>query len=217
MKPQIKGAVFKMIPLALSLILTTACGKKNQVKAPAAGVGTTVMGIPNLPASSGAQIQQMISSFPCSTGQRMPELQFSTTGAQNGGNSTLIGPNFTQGLISGPVSSVFIGKSSFNDIMIVTKIANGNQLMGFNVTVSMCQFNPLIMPGRSLSGLTADQGIILTENTSTGLGTVIAQNTVSIAGQYQNYPATNVTTTYAPVSTSGGYTGGGYTGGWTWP
>ncbi|HAZ14071.1 MAG: hypothetical protein A2X86_14270 [Bdellovibrionales bacterium GWA2_49_15] len=220
MKPHSLGKFLKIVPLAFALIMTMACGKKNSVKGATPGVGTTVMGIPNLPGTTGAQVQQIISSYPCTQGgQRIPEIQLSTAGAAPGGNTTLISGPYNPGSIPGPVTTVFVGKSAFNDVMVVTMIANGTQVLGYNITVSMCSFIsnnvPLIIPGRPLSNFMTPSGLVLSLNTTCGIGSAIG-NVVMMAAAYQNYPQTQVQTIFAPVAcgtTTGGYTGGGYTGG----
>ena len=215
MKPHSFRHILKIVPLALSLIVTMACGKKNQVKSATLGAPIPVMGIPNLPGTSGAQIQQIISAYPCAQGQRMPEIQLSTSGAAPNGNNTLISGPYNSGQISGPIAMVFVGKSAFNDVMVVTKIANGTQLLGYNLTVSMCQYNPLIMPGRPLSGFSTPMGIVLNQATNCGIGSVDNALVEMMAGAYQNYQQTKVQTTFTTVGCggAGGYTGGGYTGG----
>ncbi|MBI2519439.1 MAG: hypothetical protein HYV97_03440 [Bdellovibrio sp.] len=215
MKPHSLGHFFKIVPLALSLILTMACGKKNSVKSSTPSVGTTVMGIPNLPATLAGQIQQIITSNPCNQGQRIPEIQLNTTGIAPSGNTTTITGSYNPGLISGPVTTMYVGRSTFNDIIVITKIANGPQVLGYNITVSMCTYNPFIMPGRPLSGFSTPMGLVLTDYTSCGWGSTIGK-VIMTAAAFQNYPQALVETTFAPIvcnGTSGGYTGGGYVGG----
>jgi len=220
--------LLRVLPLAISLALTVACGKKNRVNTSSLPTtGTTVMGMPNIPAAQATQIQQIIAQSPCSTGARLPELQFSSQGAMNNGNTSLVSGPFNQGFIGGPVSATFLGMSNFKDVMIVTKIANGTQVLGYNITISFCQFSPLLIPGRPLSGFSAPMGIVLDQDTNCGIGSVDYAEVIMIAGQYQMYPQAQVATTFtksAACGSFGGYTGGytggyngGYNGGWWWP
>ncbi len=190
---------FKIVPLALTLVLTMACGSKN--KAPnSVPVGTTIMGIPNLPATTSAQIQQVISKYPCQSGARMPEIQLSTTSIAPQGNQTVIMGPYNPGSVGGTVGMVYIGKSAFSDILIITKMTNGgSQVTGFNVTVSMCQYSNLIIPGRPLSGFDTPVGIMLSDYSSCGLGNVTYAKTVMLAGPYQNLPQVQVLTDFSSV------------------
>jgi len=185
------------ISLILAVLGSVGCGKKNKVGTTAAATGT-FNGIPSLPTQQGAQVQQLMTQFPCQNSQpRLADMNYSITSSTNNMNTSVLSGQFNPSPISGPVAAVYAGKSSFNDLIIVTKIANGSQVVGYNVTLSMCQYNPLLIPGRPLSNFQAPFGIVLDQDTNCGLGSVdSAQRTVMVAGQYQNYPQATVETTF---------------------
>jgi len=158
-----------------------------------------------IPDVSGGAINQLKSQTPCSSGgQRLPDLIFSTQSASAMGNTSSISGPFQQGEIDGTAVSTYAGLTYFGDIMIVTKMTNGTQVVGYNVILSMCTQQNLIMPGRQMTGLNAPFGIVLYDHTNCGFGNVdSALKTTMQAAQYQAYPATVIETTFGPACSSG--------------
>ena len=51
---------------------------------------------------------------------------------------------FQPGYVSGTEYDRYIGVSSFSDILIVEKVSNGNQVVGYNTIVSLCEYGQLV-------------------------------------------------------------------------
>lgn len=223
-----KGSNFKVCHTALALVLLlglASCGDKknstnssNNSSSNSNGVNnsgnwssTQYQDNTNYTSQQASQINSIKSSVNCQTGARLS--QDVIFGVQGGAyNSSTIGGTFQAGSISGTVSMLYVGISAFNDLMFVSKVTNGNSVLGYNVRISMCPQTagnfPFIGNERPLSGFTAPQGITLNDSTVCGVGQVTsAQNTTMVSGSitvnsygYQTtVPAANVVTTfYAP-------------------
>lgn len=149
-------------------------------------------------------LNRIKSSFNCTQGQRLSrDLTYNVRSSQNSTQTTLSGP-FNPGAIQGGGSTVktFVGVSAFNDIMIVTKIANGNQVVGYNVTISYCSMTgqngaPYISDLRPISNFRANFGIVLYEHVNCGFGSVdAAKETYAESANYQYLPAFPIWTTF---------------------
>ena len=109
-------------------------------------------------------------------------------GAQSG---TKINGNFVAGILPGDNSELHVGVSAFRDLMFVTKVTSGSQVLGFNVTLSFCEMaNPsspnfplLIASDRPLVNFQAQNGIILDMNTYCGYGVIDAALNTLITSQ----------------------------------
>lgn len=226
--------VGKNAMMLLALAALTACGQKdNKVVADSVG---NLQGLPNFSPQQSTQVNQILNSFPCRVGQasanngmvapwgsaggsnqgRLSQtFSFSVAGGYNqGGSRTTVSGQFQQGLMGGNVSGLYVGVSTFGDVMLVSKIGSGSQVQGYSVTLSMCTFSPLVMEGRALSNFQAPSGIILGSDNYCGFGAVdAAMNTLMIAqpfqtqGQYGpiNFNAANVYTTFYKPSCNGMY------------
>lgn len=210
------------LPLIL-LGLLGACGaeKKNTVNSNGLPSSEGVRGVspgmggPGYSSYYNPQVQQIKAQYPCAYGPRLQtDLNFNS-GVYNNSNTTLAGP-FNQGNTSGQVSGIYVGKSPFNDLMIISKVTNGsNQLLGWNITISMCSYgNGLVSDQRPLSGFLAPQGITIAESTSCGWGDILAaQNTIMIAGTVQmaggyQLPPQQVVTTFTVAGCGSSYPSG---------
>jgi len=116
-------------------------------------------------------------------------------------NPSLLSPNsYEEGAIeSQNTGNLYFGSSAFNDILVVQPVRDEKQkIVGANIYLSFCQFNPLIHSDRPLSNFQTPTGMVLTENYSAcPHGNVIALTATLSAAQFENYPATSVVTDFA--------------------
>ncbi len=192
-----------LIMFALVAITMQSCGKTNKVATnptPAGGApGSSPMGFPGVTAQQNGFVTQLMTRYPCQSGQRMPEMVFNTQGSFNG-NIAKVQGTFQPGAVGGTVAGVYAGVSSFGDIMVLTKVTNGMAVIGFNVSLSMCPFHPLIIPGRQIGNFQAPLGISLIDVNQCAAGSAIASLTRLEAAQYQYYPAGIIETTFSAPS-----------------
>ncbi len=192
--------------ISCCLLFVIGCGKKNVVNTgtTSSSSGGTVSGTSYL---STQDLTKLQTQYPCTQGNRVSDLHFSTTTTANyNGNSTVVSGPFNSGLISGSIDTTYFGVSGFNDLIIVHKIVNNSQVTGFNIVLSMCEFQSIIAQGRGLSGFTANNGIILDQDTNCSYSSVdAATNTVLIAAATSLLPEYPVVTTFTKASCGGGY------------
>jgi hypothetical protein len=207
---------------ACLLFLLSSCGKDNKVDsgkvAATSPLSTTPAGSSPFYAGNPAlsanpqiitQVQNLKSSVACLSGRN--RLTYDVSFFINGGavSGTTIGGSWQSGLLnsnSGIISNLYIGVSAFRDLMFVTKVTNGAQVVGYNVTLSFCEvpnkyanFPALVANGRPLVNFQAPYGIVLDTNTYCGYGVVdAAVNTVIISQR----DTTNPYTADYPVYTS---------------
>ena len=142
---------------------------------------------------------------------------FSTNNYNFGSSRTSIYGPFQQTPIHGNVSQIFVGLSTFGDVMIVSKVGNGSQVQGYNIQLSMCaewnrQTNvPYIDDSRPVTNFQANQ-IVLDVDNNCGYGSVdAALNTIVSTGPYNgnnggfsfSLPAYNAYTTFYKPSCNG--------------
>ncbi|MDO9183111.1 MAG: hypothetical protein Q7U04_11920, partial [Bacteriovorax sp.] len=122
-------------------------------------------------------------------------------------SGTTIGGNWQPGFMSnGTISNLYVGVSYYRDLMFVTKVTNGGQVIGYNATLSFCDvpnaypnFPPLVSNDRALVNFQAPSGIVLDVNTYCGYGVIDAAFNTIIVSQRS---ATNPYTSDYPVYTS---------------
>lgn len=223
-----KGGNSKVYHTALALILilgVTSCGGDKKNKTSSSNNSSSV-GLNNSGTLSGTQYQDSTgynsdqvntinnikSSVNCQYGARLTQdVIFSLQGGAY--NTSTIAGTWQPGSVGGTVSKLYVGISAFNDLMFVSKLTNGNSVVGYTVRLSMCPqyggYNvPFIANERPLSNFAAPQGITLNDSTVCGVSLVTsAQNTTMVSGPvtmnvngYQtNVPQAQVVTTfYAP-------------------
>lgn len=205
--------------LSLGLILAVGCGNKNEVgpdHIDLPNTGTSY--IPNLSSNQTGMVQQIKSQIQCRTGgaRLSKDYTFRTQPGYHpqGTRTNIYGP-FQQGAVSGNVSRLYVGESTFGDLMFVTKVTNGAQVVGYNITLSFCPYigndgAPYIHNNRPLEGFAAQNGITLDEDTNCGIGSVdSAQNTIGVfaATTYQHpggysvqLPPFNAVTTFHKIT-----------------
>jgi len=172
----------KLAMIVLILTLFSACGKKN--KAPRHRSGH-IPGAPNYSIQDAASINNYKNRVSCSYGQgrRIPDVTFNTTGgAQSASRTTVYGP-FQPGILGGNISKVYVGASTFGDIITVSKMTSGASVVGYNISFSLCNNSPLIMNGRGVSNLQTT-GIIIDDDANCGIGRVDYAYTRLVANQY---------------------------------
>lgn len=219
-----KGTNFKVCHMALALVLilgVTACGKKknstnsnnssNNVNNSGNWSSSQYQDNTNFSSQQASQISSIKGSLNCQNGARLTQdVIFAVQGGAY--NTSTIAGSFQPGSISGNVSQLYVGISAFNDLMFVSKITNGNSVLGYNVRLSMCPQMagnniPFIGNQRQLSNFQAPNGITLNDSTVCGVGQVTsAQNTSMVTGSmtvnsygYQTtVPEAQVVTTFYP-------------------
>ena len=133
------------------------------------------------------QVNKIKSSVTCYNGDRLAkDYSFYVQGTFNGGSRTTIGGQFVPGyMTAGSLSQLYVGVSTFRDLMFVTKVTDGSNILGYNVTLSYCEMKsayqnlpPIISNETDLTNFSAQNGIILDTDTHCGYGVVeYAQNT----------------------------------------
>lgn len=221
-----KGGNLKVYHTALALVLLlgiTSCGgdKKNKTSSSNSNSSTVLNNNGNL---SGTQytdntgynsdqvstINNIKSGVNCQYGARLSQdVIFSLQGGAY--NSATIAGSWQPGSIGGTVSKLYVGISAFNDLMFVSKITNGNNVVGYTVRLSMCpQYGghnniPYVANERPLSNFIAPNGITLSDSTVCGVSLVIsAQNTtldaaavqMNVNGYQTSLPPVKVPTTF---------------------
>ena len=198
---------FLNIFLNVALLFLSSCGSKpNQVNSAAIGNGNgsnpfysgnpALNGNPNII----NQYQSLRASVTCLSGRSRlnTDVSFYVSGGSLGG--TKIGGNWQPGFMNnGSISNLFIGVSAFRDLMFVTKVTNGAQVLGYNVTLSFCSvpnaypnYPELVSNSRQLVNFQAPSGIVLDTNTYCGYGVVDAAiNTVILSKQSASNPYTS--------------------------
>jgi hypothetical protein len=230
------GAFLPLLILSMLLFQLSSCGKKskNKTDADKPNNGTNVLPdgsspirppstSPSLPTFGNDQlstIQSIKNNFNCPGGQRLgTDYVYYTQGYNHNGSRTTIAGPFQEGNSPGGSSQkLYIGMSSYNDLMFVSKLTNGSQVVGYAVIVSYCSYSsngfPYIDNSRRITGFNAPQGIVLDEDNFCGYGSVdSAQNTVaqsaSIPFNYGGYQVTlppyNIYTTFRKATCNGSY------------
>lgn len=187
--------------LIATALLLGSCGKKeNKVSSGIAGSSPFYTGNPALSGGTGStiitQVQSIKANVPCNGGYRLTnDVSFYVNGGYVGSNK--IGGNFQPGfLTNGQVNKLWVGVSAFRDLMFVTQVTNGSQVVGFNVTMSFCEMKSsspglpsIVSNERALKGFVAQSGIIVDSNTYCGYGVVdFAYNTYIVSERSLSNP-----------------------------
>jgi hypothetical protein len=190
---------FKSLPLAVMAcaIMLSACGgKDNKITKALGGGGDRNSSTYGSGASSGS-VEQIKSQYSC---QRRSDVTFTTSSqGQAGGYSktSIFGP-FQKGVVGGIVNDIYVGVSQFKDLIIVGKVTNGSQVVGYNVTLSLCVSGSLITEQRDLNNFQAPFGITIDSDTNCSVGNVDAARQTSVISAPLNYlPAGNVITSFS--------------------
>jgi hypothetical protein len=188
---------FKSLPLAVMAcaIIFSACGGKDNKITKALGMGGNRNSSTYGDAQTSGSVEQIKAQFSC---QRRSDVTFTTSSqGQAGGYSktTIFGP-FQKGVVGGIVNDVFVGVSKWNDLIIVGKVNNGSQVVGYNVTLSLCVTQPLnganpatslINEQRDLNNFSAPYGITIDNDTNCSVGNVDAAQQTSLIASPNQY------------------------------
>ncbi|MDD4975078.1 MAG: hypothetical protein PHY93_12040 [Bacteriovorax sp.] len=199
------------ITLTACLLLLGSCGKKNTVNSnPTGASGTSPFYVGNPALSSNPnivnQVQAIRAGIACLNGPRLAnDVSFFINGGSISG--TTIGGNWQPGFMnSGTISNLYVGVSLYRDIMFLTKVTNGSQVIGYNVTLSFCgvpnayvNYPALVSNDRALINFQAPNGITINTATSCGYGLIAAAMNTIIVSQRST---TNPYTSDFPVYTS---------------
>lgn len=181
MKPLMKTSL--LVTLITSSLIFTSCGKKNVVNS---GSGSSYFNSSNSLFTSNSQfinqyntIKNKVSCLPGRYRLSTDSTYYVSSGSYS--QSTIYGQYQAGSINSGTVSEMYVGMSSFSDLMFVTKVTNGSTVVGFNVTLSMCSipnsqgnYPALVSNDRSLTNFQASNGIKVNSSTSCGYGLVAA-------------------------------------------
>ncbi len=193
-----------------SLILIGSCGKKeNTVNTGPFGTSPFYQGNPALSSNPQiiSQVQSIKSTVSCLPGRTrlMNDVSFYVN--SNSMSGTTIYGNWQSGFMSnGTISNLYVGVSAWRDLMFLTKVTNGGQVVGYNVTLSYCDvpnayvnYPALVSNDRALVYFQAPNGITINTATSCGYGLIAAAiNTVIVS---QRSPTNPYTSDY-PIYTS---------------
>ena len=172
----------KLAMIVLILTLFSACGKKN--KAPRHRSGH-IPGAPNYSIQDAASINNYKNKISCSFGQgrRVPDVTFNTAaGTGSASRTTVFGP-FQPGILGGNISNIYVGRSIFGDIISVSKVTNGANVVGYNISFSLCNQPNLIFNNRPISKITTT-GIIIDDDANCGIDKVDKADIWLEAGLY---------------------------------
>lgn len=215
MSVHMKSKKIKMIGLTLlTLTLLASCGKKNVVNSKNADSGGYTGINPNLNTGgnvSSSELSSILTGISCNNGQRLNNV-YTYQIAASGTKTTLYG-SFSPGQISGPINKIYVGRSSYGDVMIVAKITSGSQVAGYNVYLSYCSQTgndgtPYISDNRPMANFQAPYGVTLSESTNQGYGIISSASNTLIVAQSISYnsqwgpiqlPQFPVYTTFRPL------------------
>jgi hypothetical protein len=187
--------------LLVSALMLTSCGKKeNKVSSNFSGSSPFTMSNPALAGSVGSTIINQVASIKSNVacmngGYRLTnDVSFYVNGGYKSG--TTIGGSWTGGFLSsGTISKMWVGVSAYRDLMFVTQVANGGNVVGFNVTISFCEmkssngYPSIVSNDRALDSFQAPFGIVLDSDAYCGYSVVdLAQNTSIISRRSSSNP-----------------------------
>lgn len=187
-----------------SLLILGSCGKKEN-KINTNSYGSTPFSTNNPVFSGGTgstivnQYNSIKSSISCLPGRNrlMNDVSFYVQGNFTG---TQIGGNWTPGFLNnGTVTDMYVGVSAWRDLMFLTKVTNGSQVVGYNVTLSFCEvpnayanYPALVSNDRQLTRFAAPYGIYINTAKPCGYGLIAsAQNTVIVSERSPTNPYTS--------------------------
>lgn len=197
----------------IACLLLGACGKKeNKVNSSGLGGGGGISA--SSPLFTGAvgqtiaaQYNSIRNSVACLPGKTRlaNDVSFYVTGSFTG---TKILGNWQQGFMSnGTVTEMYVGVGIYRDLMFLTKVTNGSQVVGYNVTLSYCEvpnqypgYPALVSNDRPLVGfrtlpyqdmyVSIPDGIIVNTATSCGYGLIASAYTVITSQRSSTNPYT---------------------------
>ena len=171
-----------VINLSFVLILSSCSGisAKNGFRS----IGSTQSSI-------ASQIEEIKENVSCKDGYRLKnDVSFYNDEKELSSNS-IKGDWHSGSLTNGVASKLWVGISSFNDLMFVTQVINGGQVLGFNISLSYCEVKStysalpsLVSNERALDGFQTPNGITLQSSPKCGHNVIsLAKNTTIISSK----------------------------------
>jgi hypothetical protein len=212
MKSRLKHSL--QVTFTASLLLISACGKKaNTVNS--SGYTSSPISMNN-PVFSGSgatgstivsQYNSVRSSVACLSGRSRLTNDVSFYINNGSLSGTTVGGNWQSGFMqNGTVTNMYVGVSAYRDLMFLTKVTNGGQVVGYNVTLSFCEvpnsypnYPALVSNDRALVHFQAPNGITINTATACGYGLIAAATNTVIVSQRSS---TNPYTSDYPIYTS---------------
>lgn len=192
--------------LVLMLALGSCGGKANKVNSAAVGGSTSALSFGNSALSSAAgtaivnQYNSLRSTVACLPGRTRLANDVSFYINSGSLSGTTVGGNWQSGFMSnGTITDMYVGVSAYRDLMFLTKVTNGGQVVGYNVTLSYCDvanayanYPALVSNDRALVNFSAPNGITINTATSCGYGLIAAAiNTVIVSQRSTTNPYTS--------------------------
>jgi hypothetical protein len=126
----------------------------------------------------------------CNTGSRLPTKYYHTTEMGYNAYNIAYSGVLQTGQIGGEAVGLFLGVSQNNDIIAVSKIANGSTVSGYNIAVSFCPYSygatPIISTSRAIERVDAPYGINIVSNTTCAYNFVATSLLRMYIGPYSN-------------------------------
>lgn len=164
---KLKALNILVTTVALVLLLTSCGGDDNKVAAPG---GTTAVSNTFTDGSHATAYNNAMALSCGNGGTRLPIRQYYTTETSYNAYNIAYSGSLTSGQLTGSATNLFLGISSDNDVLAVTKIASGSTVTGYNIAVSLCSYTyngtPIISTSRSIDRVEVPSGINITSNTT---------------------------------------------------
>ncbi len=186
-----KHTVAILFALTSILTLVSCGGDDNQVNPDTSNVVTTTTSNRNntLSSAESSLYNNLKSQISCQNSKRRKDVAFHMPLQQ--ADSTKVCGQAASGAKSGTRGQIYFGVSTYGDVMMVTEIISGGNLVGHNITLSMCsqyinyygQQVPLIGNERTLTDFRADTCMVLDKDTNCSYGFVdYASQTYMLSG-----------------------------------
>lgn len=173
--------------------------------------GMSPFSVSGLAPKISADVQSIKTTMACTNGRKRlkSDVSFYTTSVAE--HSNKLAGNFQSGFLStGTISDLYVGVSAFKDLMFVTKVKNGDKIVGYNVTLSFCELPnsfkdmpAIISDNRPIDSFRAPYGIILGEKSSTcNQGSVLSMTSTVVSrrsSEANSAPDAQVPTSFVEI------------------
>ena len=175
---------FSIFSTLLGLLIISGCGNDNVVDTSQIPSGGPRGGSSGIGTLSNSNLAALYAQAPCSGGARLSEMYFTSSGANVQGSN--IRASWQQGTTAGSLvdKSRYIGFSQFNDVMIMEKVTTASGTAAFNLIVSFCQDQNLLVQGRSYSNFATPNGITVADNLNCATNNIISGYATMMADSY---------------------------------
>ena len=103
--------------------------------------------------------EEFLNSVSCNYGQRIRQVQYSAKLPMLYDDITKA--KFKEGHIEGKTTEKFYGISSFNDVLVLEKVTKNEKVIGYNVTLSLCEYGTLLPKDSIVESLEFQGDLIL--------------------------------------------------------